>query len=307
MSELRQHLTDYLELRRGLGFKLERDGRLLPEFVDFTEAEGLDHVTTDAALAWATRPSQAHPDWWANRLGMVRVFAKYLVPLDPRTEVPPADELAARQERRRPHIYTETEIASLIAAARSMPTPLRAATYSTLIGLLFVTGMRVGEAIALDDTDVDWDQAIVHVRHTKFDKSRLVPVHATTLGALRSYLAARDRAGSRRRSSASLFVSLSGSRLFYSNVQFTFARLLSQVGLVTHASRPRLHDLRHSFAVRTLSRWQADGGDVTPRLPALSTYLGHVAPSSTYWYQHATPELLGMAAARLDEVLGDLS
>jgi integrase len=215
--------------------------------------------------------------------------------------VPPADLLAHRSRRAEPYPYTDEDIVGLLRAARTLRSPLRAATYETLIGLLAVTGMRVGEAIALDRDDVDWDNGLLVVRHSKFDKSREVVLHATTIDALRSYAQTRDRALAAGPSPA-LLLSLAGTRLLYKNVQRVFHQLVHQVGLAPRSDRcrPRIHDLRHRFAVTTLLGWYRDGDDVEVRLPRLSTYLGHVAPSDTYWYLHAAPELLALAAERLE-------
>lgn len=300
MSELGCAIEDYLATRRALGFKLERSGQLLGDFVTWCEREGFDTITVEAAVAWATRPAAADPSWWAARLAAVRGFARWRSAFDPATEVPPADLLPARSRRAEPYPFTDDDIAALMQAAGSMPSPLRAATYQTLIGLLAVTGMRVGEVIALDGSDIDWHESLLVVRHAKFHKSREVVLHPSTLDALDAYTKARDRYCPRPRTPA-FFVSMAGTRLIYNNVHYEFHRLVQRAGLVPRSSRcrPRPHDLRHRFAARTLLAWYRDGEDVAARLPALSTYLGHLDPSDTYWYLSAVPELLALAAERL--------
>ncbi|MDT8442484.1 MAG: tyrosine-type recombinase/integrase [Desulfuromonadales bacterium] len=307
MSELHQILQDYLSIRRSLGFKLERYGALLPEFLAFLEEAGSPVITNALALAWAKQPTTATPKWWATRLSMVRLFARYVCTLDPRTEIPPHDLLPPASGRPQPYIYSDHEVSALMAAAGRIQSPLRAHTYRTLIGLLAASGLRVGEAIALDRADLDLEHEILTVRMGKFGKSRQVPLHPTSVRALESYARERDRRFRRRSSVPAFFLSLAGTRLFYSNAHLTFFRLVERAGLANRRPRrPRIHDLRHTFAVRTLTDWYYAGLDVDRQLPVLSTYLGHVHPSSTYWYLSAVPELLSVAARRLEESLGAL-
>jgi integrase len=301
MSALRGHLEDYLALRRGLGFKLGRPAQILEGFVGYLEQAGAATVTTAHALAWATAPAGADPTWWRARLAAIRPFARYLAPRVPGTEVPPPGLLPGPSSRRAvPYLYSGAEVAALMAAAGAIRTPFRAATYQVLIGLLAVTGMRVGEAIGLDQGDLDSGQGLVTIRDGKFGKSRQLPLHDSVLQALTGYARLR---GSRpgRPASPAFFASVTGTRLIYNNVHWTFHRLVKAAGLEPRsaACRPRIHDLRHTFAVTTLTGWYADGGDVAARLPLLSTWLGHADPSGTYWYLTGTPELLALAAARL--------
>ena len=301
MTALRRALADYLRVRRAAGFKLEQAGELLPDFVDYLGKRRVSVVTTVAAIAWATRPRQAHPNWWRQRLVVVRGFAKYLQTVDSRTEMPSLDHLPASEGiRSTPYVYSAADITALLSATETLRAPVRVATYRTLLGLLAVTGMRVGEAIALDDRDFDRRREVLVIRKTKFDKSREVPLHASTVQALDQYLRDRNRLGSRRRT-PSLFVSTVGSRLFYQNVHETFLKLVYAAGLGDQRPRrPHIHDLRHSFAIRTVLDWYRDEVDVEARLPLLSTYLGHIGPSSTYWYLTAVPELLEAATVRLE-------
>jgi integrase/recombinase XerD len=274
VSALRKHLEDYLALRRGLGFRLGRPGQMLAGFVAYLEQAGSATVTIGHALAWATAPADADPSWWRLRLAAIRPFARYLAPLVPGTEVPPPGLLPGPGSRRAvPYLYSGAEVAALMAAAGAIRTPFRAATYQVLIGLLAATGMRVGEAIRLDCGDLDAGPGLLTIRDGKFGKSRQLPLHD----------------------------SVTGTRLIYNNVHWTFHDLVKAAGLEPRsaACRPRIHDLRHTFAVASLSRWYADGGDVAARLPLLSTWLGHADPSGTYWYLTGTPELLALAAARL--------
>lgn len=301
MSELACAAQDYLDTRRAVGFQLRSDGQLLFQFVAFMDQAGLATITTDAALAWATRPVDADPCWWGSRLRVVRAFASWLVAFDPHTQVPPADLLRNRCHRAEPYPYTGRDITALMAAAATIAHPLRAATYQTLIGLLSVTGMRVGEAIKLDRTDLDAASGILTIRHTKFDKSRELPLHPSTIDALAAYARVRDRTCPHP-CTPSLLVSVVGTRLLYKNVHHTWLDLTRQAGLQPRSPRcgPRIHDLRHRFAITTLLGWYQAGADIPARLPQLSTYLGHANPGSTYWYLHGAPELLALAAQRLE-------
>lgn len=302
MSPLGQALADYLRIRRALGFKLDQAERLLTQFIAYLHDHHADAPTIDHALAWARLPTAATPRWWAQRLTTVRGFAAHLHTLDPRAEVPPPGLLRGGPRRAIPYLYSQADITALVHAAGTLARPLGAATYQTLIGLLAVTGMRVGEAIRLDRDDLDADHdGLLTVRDSKFGTSRLVPLHPTTVAALRAYLQARDRLLPAP-ASAALLISTAGTRLGYNNVWRTFHRLVRQVGITARSAscQPRIHDLRHSFAVATMLDWYARGADVPALLPRLSTYLGHADPKHTYWYLQAAPELLTLAAHRLD-------
>lgn len=310
MSRLRDAAEDYLAMRRALGFKLTTWGRHLMRFIDYCEAHHADHITTDRAVAWATQTSHGSSDevYWSRRLMVVRIFARHLKTLDPATEVPPADVLPHHYRRIAPYLYSPGEIAALMTVAAGLAPPLRAATWRTLIGLLAVTGMRKGEACALDRDRVDLDTGVLVVAQSKFGKSRLVFLHPSAITALRDYERCRDR-WSRAPRTPSFFVSTRGTRLDAHNITHTFAELVDAAGIQAPAGRrrPRLHDLRHSFTVATLLDWYRDGGDVQARLPLLSTWLGHVDPKSTYWYLQAVPELLTLAAGRLEHTFRDRS
>jgi integrase/recombinase XerD len=303
MSQLTIHVEDYLALRRALGFKLEKTGRLLRDFAAFAEAAGARTATAELAVRWALLPGNASPVWAAQRLSMVRGLARYLQAVDPAAEIPPVGLLPARIRRVTPYIYSDADVAALMTAARGLGNPLKAATFQTLIGLLAVTGLRGSEAMRLDDNDIGTGTRLLTVRATKFRKSRQLPLHASTLAALASYRAVRDRLCPARATS-SLLVSTTGARLCQATVQPVFRHLLGQAGIGQYTPRATIHGLRHTFAVTTLLGWYRDGQDVQARMPALSTWLGHAAPAATYWYLTGTPELLALAAERLQAVPG---
>lgn len=308
MKPLSKLLVEYLELRRSLGFKAQREAWLLSKFIGFLRAKRRTFITTELALAWAKQPSDADPSWWASRLSVVRGFAKHVCLIDSRHQVPPRDLLPRYCRRTPPSIYSPDEIARLLRAARELQhrvsgCEFRRATYETLLGLLATTGMRVGEAIRLDCSDVDWNHQLLVVRESKFRKSREVVLHDTVVHALRRYALLRDRMRPRPRSQG-FFVSLVGTRLVYNNVHTTFARLLRLAGI--RRAKARIHDLRHTFIVRTILRWHQQGVDVNAHMPALSTHVGHRAPSSTYWYLSATPELMALVSRKVERALGVL-
>jgi integrase len=310
--DYRSAVADYLATRRAMGYKLAYQGQMLAQFAAYLDAVGAEHLTIQHAVSWAKRPATAKRSWWAVRLSTVRAFARYMSALDPATEIPPSGLIPAQSHRVVPYIYTAGDITKILAAAGRLPTAHRADTYQTLIGLVAVTGMREGETVRLDRTDVDLEQGLLTIRHSKFGKSRQVPVHPSTVTALARYAERRDGRSYRRdgrpnrhaQSSTSFFTSTTGTRLLRDNVATVFPILVREAGLDRpgHRRPPRLHDLRHSFAVNTLIGWYREGVDVEARLPLLSTYLGHVAPKSTYWYLTAVPELLGLIAERLDTI-----
>jgi integrase/recombinase XerD len=303
MNTLRNAVDEYLEMRRALGYQLLEARVALPEFVSFLEKYGESHITTKLALEWSQQTSSPKLAGWAKRLGFVRTFARYWSATDPRTEVPPCGLLPGRHNRVQPYLYTDEEIKGLMdAALRLQPADgLRPWTYYCLFGLLPVTGLRISEAISLQRPDVDLQEALLTIRHTKFDKSRLVPIHASTQQVLADYAQRRDRFLGRQRSQHFL-VSERGRQLSKSRVRQTFHDLSRQTGLRGPSDRhgPRLHDFRHRFAVRTLVSWYRSGQDVERCLPILSTFLGHVRVSDTYWYLSFCPELMGLATARLE-------
>jgi len=245
MTGLREALAGYLAVRRALGYKLARPEKLLAQFITYLEDAGAATVTTEHALAWATLPG-GDANWHAHRLSAVRGFAAYLRTIDPAAEVPPAGLIPSRPRRATPYLYSGADITALIAAATGLRSPLRVATYQAMIGLLAVSGMRVGEAIRLDRADLDLADGVITVRASKFGKTRLVPLHPTTADALRGYLRLRDRLHPHPRTAA-VFISPAGTRLLYCNVHATWKQLAARAGLTPRstACRPRIHDLRH--------------------------------------------------------------
>jgi integrase/recombinase XerD len=298
MTDLAEHVQDYLRLRRALGFKLRVEGHVLPQLVSYLTAAGASTVTADLAIAWAGLPQGTKPITLAHRLGAARGFAKYLQTIDPTAQVPPSGIWPTSNPRPAPYLWSKTDIARLLDAARDLTPPLRAATYETLLGLLAVCGMRVGEALHLTREDVDLRSGVLLIRDAKFDRERLVPLHPTATERLRAYAARREQAR-RVPTSSAFFVSGTGAELTYSAVHNSFVELTTGLGLRTAQVQPRMHDLRHSFAVQTLLDWYRAGVDVNGQMIVLSTYLGHVHPAGTYWYLSAAPELMELAAARL--------
>ncbi len=310
MNRLLNELNEYLTLRRGLGFKLSAHECVLRKFVAFLQDRAAEFVTTHLALEWAQQPQQTSQAHRAHRLGMARDFARYLSARDPRTEVPPHDLLPGPVRRAQPYIYSTDQILRLVQAAASLKPrdSLRPRTYGALFGLLAVTGMRVGEVIALKDHDVDLSQGVLTLRQGKHNKTRILPVHRSTQEALRTYARCRDKFVPIRTTDR-FFVSSRGSGLNHSIVRHAFIQLSRLIGLRSPADRlgPRIHDLRHTFAVRTLTDWHRKGTDPEQKLPLLSAYLGHAKVSDTYWYLTAIPELMAAVNTRLEHFLGDHS
>lgn len=305
MSPLAEHLECYLAIRRGLGFQLGTAARILRTFVTFVDTQGADHITTSVFLKWKDTFGQASRQTWAARLGTVRLFAEYLNGVDPRNEVPSRGLIPAKARRPRPYIYDDQEIRQILEGAINLPSinGIRGITYSTLFGLIAVTGLRISEAIALDQGDVDLEHAVLTVRHGKFGKARLVPVSESTASHLSAYAKERDRLLGRR--PQSFFVSHRGTRATTCGARYNFASISQNIGLRAaqrfgrHGRGPRIHDLRHRFAARTMVNWYRLGLDPGREMIKLTTYLGHVNPDHTYWYIEAVPELLELAAARV--------
>jgi integrase/recombinase XerD len=309
MIGLRGALAEYLSMRRALGFKLRYHGQVLPHFVSFLERQGISHITTELALLWANQPKGIEAVVCASRLSMVRSFAQYRSAADPKTEIPPQGLLPARRLRKPPYIYSDAEVSRLMRAAGQLHsgTGLRPRTYVALLGLLAATGMRVHEAIALNHEDVDLRAGILAIRHTKFGKSRLIPIHPSNQRALQEYSDFRNKVHPLPKA-PSFFLSERATRLCDGNVHLTFIRLRCRVGLQNSSGQrsPRLHDLRHRFAVRTLLRWYRTGVDVEQALPRLSAYLGHTRVTDTYWYLSTVPELMQLVSKKLDHLSGGL-
>jgi integrase len=284
---------------------MPQDARTLKGFVEFLDQAGAARITTELALTWARIPIEVHPFTWHQRLTVARGFARYLATLDPANEVPPVDLLPGHRPRITPYVYSEPEITALMAAAGRLRPALRAARHQTLIGLLAVTGCRPAEALGLDSIDVDLDIGVVRVRAGKNNKRRDLPVHQSTVAALRRYARLRD-ARFPTPSTPAFFLSARGRRMGREELNATFIRLVGRVGLEGAGSRarPRPYDLRHAFAVHTLIDWYRSGENVDRRMPLLSTYLGHVDPASTYWYLENVPELLRLVSERMEHLPG---
>jgi integrase len=298
-------VEEYLAYRHALGYQVRIEGYLLRSFARFTDDAGhRGPLTTETALRWSRLPEQASRLYQARRLEVVRTLARYLAAREPGTEIPPRGLLGPAHARRPAFIYSEANVAALIAATRTLlpAAGLRPRTYATLIGLLACTGLRVGEALRLRADDLDGSAGILTIRQTKFHKSRLVALHPSALEPLQTYAHDRDRRHARN-CDRSFFVSDTGQSLPYGTVRHTFHVLLRQampgvrpVGRV----RPRLRDLRHTFACQCLLRWYHDGTDIHQAIDQLSAYLGHVKVSDTYWYLTGVPELFALAAERFE-------
>jgi integrase/recombinase XerD len=307
MKSFKATVEDYLTLRRSLGYKLKQTEAILTEFAEFLAKRRARCLTAALALEWATEVQGVSPTHHARRLGVIRLFAGFRKLTDPRTEVPPKYLLPYRPRRAIPHIYTDEEITKLLGAFRTArTTELRRQTFSTLFGLLVVTGCRVGEALRLASGDVDLQRGWLTIRQTKFGKSRLVPLHSTTVHVLKQYVRVRD-ASLRGAAPQSFFVSRLGNPVDASDFKRVFLELSKEIGLRKGDAKrgPRLHDLRHTFAVRTILSWYRDGAAVEALMPLLSTYLGHRKASDTYWYLTGVPELLSLAVRRLETAGGE--
>ncbi|WAX55808.1 tyrosine-type recombinase/integrase [Jatrophihabitans cynanchi] len=301
MTTLAEHVEDYLRLRRALGFTLGGYDDPLASFAAYIEAAGTGTVTAELAEAWAWLPVGIKPITASYRIGWVRGFARYLHAIDPAHEIPPPGLLSVPRRRPAPYLYSHEQVQDVLARARQLQPPLRAATYETLFGLLATTGMRVGEALALTRHDVALVDGILTIRHAKFNRMRLVPLHPSTTDALRRYALVRDHLCRDPRTDRFFHI---GGVVERRDAEHVFLTITTQLGLRTAIVHPRIHDLRHTFAVRTLTDWQRDGSDVHAMLPVLSTYLGHIEPKNTNWYLSATPELMQLAAERLEQHFG---
>jgi integrase len=300
-------VEEYLALRRGLGWRLVGQGALLLDLGRFLE--GIAHrgpLTQEVALRWAQAPRSKDPDQTARRLGAIRGFLRHRAGFDPRNEVPATQLLGCGIRRKPPHVYTDAEVDALLDATSKLRPQrgLRSHTYTVLFSLLLSTGLRISEALHLEDRDVDLEEGVLTVRDGKFGRSRLVPLHPTALSPLRSYVALRNRLTPV--SATSFFRTQGHSSLGYDAVRCTFVRLRKRLGWtdVGRARRPRIQDMRHTFAARCLVRWYRVGTDVDRKIAHLATYLGHVEIRDTYWYLSAVPELAALAATRFEDFGG---
>ena len=297
-------LDRYLSVRRSLGYDLRTEERRLRRFARFADQEGAQHIDTALFLRWDASLPAVTTSTRSARLSAVRLFAQWLSSIDPAHEVPPRGLLPDRSRRSRPYIYSEAEIVSIIAAAQALPSVygLRGLTCSTLFGLITVTGLRISEALALDRDDLDVENGVLRVRRGKLGKERLLPLDPTVVAQLVGYVAERDRLlGS---APDALFVTCKGTRLTDCGARYNFAQACQQIGLrahqhyCRHGRGPRIHDLRHTFAARTMINWYRTGKDPAREMIRLTTWLGHADPDNTFWYLEAVPELLNLAMAR---------
>lgn len=303
-SSMIKHAQEYLQFKRKLGYQLYTEGKELFLFARYTDQIGhKGPVTTELAVQWARLPQNADPVYWARRYETVRRFAKHRFLFDSRTEIPPKHLLGSSKRRRTPHIYSDEEIAALLQAASQLnPTNgLRPHTYVTLFGLLLSAGLRISEALNLSQQDVDLKTGILTVKETKFSKSRLVPISPSTVCALRRYSVFRDSYHPGTMSKG-FFLSEKGISLNYRQVLYIFMKLRRNLGWTDTDKRPpRIHDFRHSFAVKRLLKWYEEGTDLDQKILALSTYLGHVQVTDTYWYLSAVAELLAVVSQRFED------
>ena len=297
-------LKDYLAMRRKLGFKLQKHEETLRGFLKFFEDRKDSYLTTKLALKWARKPKNTDPAWWTGRLSMLRGLAAYWKTIDPRTEVPSLHILLPQYKRPTPYIYSTVETAQIFTLAKKLPTK-DSYTYWTLYGLLLATGMRVGEALALDNKDVDLKQGVITIRDTKLNKSRILPLHETTWEVLRQYVKKRNKQFGKSRETA-FFIVENGRRPSHHMAWSRFKKILIEMEIwnPSHNRDPRLHSLRHTFAVRALTEFYRNGQDIDGKIHALSTYLGHKNIQCTYWYLSAVPELMGQVLSRLDKKIG---
>ena len=301
MRDLRQDLRHYIDLRRGLGYKLRKDEPRLTEFIGFLEAQGTDRISTKLAVTWAMGSSKDYRHSCCERLRIIRSFAKYVSSMDVRTEIPPTGTIRRPENTFRPYIYTPDEVGRLMAAAQTLFSPrgLRCHTYYHLVGLLATTGMRSGEAIRLAVGDVNLAEGLLTIRKSKFGKSRVVPLHPTTVNALSMYKGLRD-AFLKKAEAVTFFINERRGPIDSPQESFRDIRRAAGLEQIGKGIYPRMHDLRHTFAVQTLLAWYRSGADVERNLPILSTFLGHSHIEHTYWYLSSTPELMGAACERLE-------
>ncbi|WP_208179257.1 tyrosine-type recombinase/integrase [Sinorhizobium medicae] len=295
----------YLSIRRRLGADLSTDERILRRFAAFVDNDGAEYIDTRLIMRWLESLPSASAGTRGARFRVARQFAAWLHGTDPRHEVPPQGLVPGHVQRVHPHIYSDAEIIAIFEHARSLPSVygMRGLTCSTLFGLIAVTGLRINEALRLDQTDLDIETGVLRVRFGKLGKERLLPLDPTVAQKLESYGRERDRLLGRR--SEALFVACKGHRLGDCGARYNFALVCQQIGLrprqdyKRHGRGPRIHDLRHTFAVRTMLNWYRSGHDVGREMIKLTTWLGHASPTDTYWYLEAVPELLELAAARI--------
>lgn len=295
----------YLSIRRRLGADLSTEERILRRFTIFADKDGAEYVDTRLIMRWLESLPAASPGTRGARFRVARQFALWLHGLDSRHEVPPQGLVPAHVQRVHPHIYSDAEILAIVEHAKTLPSVygMRGLTCSTLFGLIAVTGLRINEALSLDQGDLDIETGVLRVRFGKLGKERLLPLDRTVVRQLERYGSERDRL--LRLRSEAMFVTCDGHRLGDCGARYNFALVCQQIGLrqrqsqKRHGRGPRIHDLRHTFAVRTMLNWYRSGHDVGREMIKLTTWLGHASPANTYWYLEAVPELLELASARI--------
>jgi integrase len=298
-------VESYLLERRACGYAMRVEERRLRAFAGFADERCPGGPLTESvAVTWALSGNLPSAHTAAQRLQIVRPFARYLRRFEPRTEVPPAGLLGGPRCRPAPHLYTPDDLCALLREARRLSGDLRPHAVATVLGLLACSGLRVSEALGLHRRDVNLDDAVLVVRETKFRKTRLVPLHATATPWLRRYAALRDsQAGSDP--DRAFFLRDGGFPLRYPCLHRAFRQVRSRLGWEHGRGRsPRLHDLRHSLACRRLLLWHEHGVEVDARILDLATYLGHTSVSSTYWYLSSFPELMDIVAQRFERFAG---
>lgn len=303
-KSLVEQVQEYLKFRRSCGYQLEAPGKELMLFAHYVEQTGhKGSLTTELAVRWAKLPQNANPRYWATRYDIVRRFAEYRFLFDPATEIPPKGFLGPSKRRLSPHIYSDEEIAAFLQAASQLtPTDgLHPRTYVTLFSLLISTGLRISEVLNLSHKDADLNTGVLTIKETKFRKSRLVPVHPSTLQALRRYSKFRDSSHPGGARSKTFFLSEKGIPLNYRVVLYVFLKLRHKLGWQEATRKPRIHDFRHTFVVRRLLKWYEEGANLDQKILALSTYLGHVQVTDTYWYLSAVPELLAIVSDKFEK------
>jgi len=306
MKRLTTSLQEYLEIRKSFGYKLENNERFLKDYISFLIKKRYSHITVNSALEWATLPQKVNRSHWSHRLSAIRLFAQYRIVEDPRTEVLPPHLLSQQPSRAMPYIYSNKEIRQLLIACQSLPSKgLRHHTYFTFFGLMVVTGCRIGELVALNRDDLDIKKGWLTIWNAKCDNSRLLPLHPTTMQQLKKYCKIRDKFPSH--DSNAFFVSDQGTRITIWSARLAFIRVSKQIGLRSPEDSygPRIHDIRHTFAVKKLLNWYRIGVNVDHKISLLSTYLGHKKPTDTYWYITGIPELLAQATKRFENKIGE--
>jgi integrase len=307
IEKIRQGVEEYLTIRQSLGFRLDHPKRMLRNFVSFLEQEDSSYISTDLIVKWANLPKNTQLFTRAARFSIIRKFIEYWHNFDSSAEVPPKDLLIYSYRRKPPYIYTDEEVSRLLLACKKLTSKigLRKHTYQVFFGLIACTGLRRSEVIILDKEHIDFDRSIITIKNSKFNRSRMVPIHSTVLKHLIEYNQHRDQLFPILKTNA-FFVSEKGLRLNRSAIRDTFLEISQIIGIRNQSDRcgPRIHDLRHRFAVKTIIKWYKSGINVDQRMPILSTYLGHIDPRYTYWYLSNIPELMNLALSRLSGVLG---